>query len=103
MEANDGKWVGLFAKNTGLYKQTYISLDNWDGIRRVIKDKWKDGYRLTMIEYGEGRWFTLFSKTSGKSAEAYNGIYGWERFRKDLKTYWKAGYDIVSISSGWYD
>ncbi len=72
-------------------------------MRKVIRDRWDDGYQVTKLEYGEGRWFALFDKNIRWSEEAYSSTYGWERFRLTLKKYWKKDFDIIGIASGWND
>jgi len=103
MEAGGGRWVGIFAKNTGYKDQNYISLEDWSSMRRVIRQRWEEGYLMTTLEYGEGRWFALFAKGPKWTEEAYTSLYGWERFRAKIKQYWKQGYDVISIASGWND
>jgi len=103
MEAGGGRWVGIFAKNTGYKDQSYVSMDEWSAMRKVIRDRWDEGYQVIKLEYGEGRWFALFDKNIRWSEEAYSSTYGWERFRVTLKKYWKKDFDIIGIASGWND
>jgi len=100
VEAAEGYWVGIFAKNTGFKSEAYVIADEWEEVSPQIKAKWHSGYRLVNIEYTAGEWFLLFAEYPNPREDLFANNEDIEDFRETIRKYWKQGYYLVDLADG---
>ncbi|RRS32032.1 MAG: hypothetical protein P794_02490 [Epsilonproteobacteria bacterium (ex Lamellibrachia satsuma)] len=92
------KYVSVY--NKGDLAQQMDSAMNLKHFRKIIKQRWKQGYDISEIKYGNGKWIGVFSKSSKKTHQTYIVARRWTAVDNILKEYWDQGYYITNIEHG---
>ena len=92
------KYLGVFEKETkNQHMDSTMSLDDF---RKIIKQRWSEGYDISEIKYGSGKWIGVFTKTAKESHQTYLVADRWSAINNKLPEYWKKGYYVTSIEHG---
>ena len=66
----------------------------------MVKEKWKEGYRIVNMEYAASEWFLIFAHMPEAREELFANNEEIEDFRKTIKKNWKRGYMLVDVANG---
>ena len=100
VEATEGYWTGIFAKNTGFKDQAYTIVEDWEDVSAVIKKRWKDGYRLVNIEYTATEWFLIFVVYPKEREELFANNEDIEDFQVTIQKNRKKGFYLIDLTNG---
>ncbi len=92
------KYICVFVKNDKTQQMdSAMSLANF---RKIIKQRWIQGYDIGEVKYGSGKWIGVFTKTSHDSHQTYVMARRWTAVNNLLDEYWKKGYYVTNIEHG---
>ena len=95
------KYIAVFEKETKEQK-----IDNTMGLkdfRKIIKQRWSEGYDISELKYGSGKWIGVFTKFEKESQQTYLVADRWSAVNSVLPEYWKKGYYITGVEHGLAD
>ena len=79
------KWVGIFAKESGIRKQKLITALQYKPLVAKIKPLDAKGFYLSDLKYGDGRWLAVMSKGEAIFSERIVSDGRWGNFREKMK------------------
>ncbi len=92
------KYIGVFEKES---KDQHIdSTMGLKDFRKIIKQRWNEGYDISEIKYGSGKWTGIFTKSSQESHQTYVVARRWSAVDNILAEYWEKGYYVTNVEHG---
>ena len=96
----NGKWIGVFSKNSKETHQTYIVARRFAVVNNLLKEYWKKGYYITNIEHGLAEWIVVFEKNTSYTNQAFERRKKLDIFVDSVNKRWKENFDLIDLEYG---
>jgi len=96
----NGKWIGVFTKNSKETHQTYIVARRFSVVNNLLKEYWNKGYYITNIEHGLSEWIVVFEKNTSYTNQAFERRKKLDIFIDAVNERWKDNFDLIDLEYG---
>lgn len=97
------EWIFIMSEGTGITEQQYFFVPTRQLLSRCADEAWKEGYNLSLLEYGGGEYFLVASKNKHVSVDVAQSfqVFTSDSPQEFIKSRWDKDMDLAYVGGGY--